>query len=271
MKKRVVFGLPLTPAHLLEQLSGASFCVSYWTRKSLGKQLDQVIRLVGEDEILLVDNGAFSAWRANESMSAAYWDDFAVWASDILQRCPQAVVVIPDVIDGTETENDDLINDFLGCELELPDVDLPMSRCMAVWHMHENIDRLYGLIEGGFHYIAIGSSGEYAQIGTSLWHARIAEAIKCMNAFCADSNGAYVLPWLHMMRAQSMAHLYPFDSSDSTNVAVNHHKHKLVDDHVRLYADRIIHRVRYSCDGAERRGIESPALVAALDSEIMMA
>lgn len=271
MKKRVVFGLPLTPIHLLEQLAGASFCVSYWTRKSLGRQLDQAIRLVGGDQILLVDNGTYSAWRAGVSMEDAYWDGFAAWASDILARCPQAVVVIPDVIEGTAEQNDELINDFLCCPLELKGVALPSSRCMVVWHMHEPIERLLGLIEGGFHYLAIGSSGTYAVPGTKQWHARIGEAFKSMNAFCTESNGAYVLPWIHMMRAQSMAHIYPFDSSDSTNVAVNHHKHRQFAQHVRLYADRVVHRIRYSCSGEERAGLCDPAGVAALEDQVMAA
>lgn len=66
MEKTTVYGLPLNPKHLLEQLNGSSFCVSYYTRDKLGSQLDDAIRLVGQDGILLVDNGAFSLWMANE-------------------------------------------------------------------------------------------------------------------------------------------------------------------------------------------------------------
>lgn len=265
MKKRVVFGLPLTPIHLLEQLTGESFCVSYWTRKSLGRQLEKAIKLIGIDQILMIDNGAFSAWRAKETLDVAYWDGFAVWADNILKRCPQAVVVIPDVIDGSAEQNDALINDFLCCTLGLDGVELPFNRCMVVWHMHEDIGRLYGLIEAGFAYIAIGSSGQYAVPGTKQWHTRINEALKGVQRFCADSNGGYTIPWLHLMRAQSMAHIYPFDSSDSTNVAVNHHKHRETEEHVKLFAERIIQRIRYSCNGVERKDIESPAQVTELE------
>ena len=64
MEKTSIYGLPLNPMPALEQLRGASFCVSYATRNKLGRQLDQAIDLVGEQGILLVDNGAYSAWPA---------------------------------------------------------------------------------------------------------------------------------------------------------------------------------------------------------------
>ena len=107
MNKTTVFGLPLNPTPLLEQLKGASFCVSYGTRGKLGKQLDQAIRLVGDNGILLVDNGAFSAHQSGiDTMSdESYLEGFADWANDILARCPVAVAVIPDVIGGTWQQN----------------------------------------------------------------------------------------------------------------------------------------------------------------------
>lgn len=262
MKKRVVFGLPLTPTHLLEQLQGHSFCVSYFTRKTLGRQLDQAIRLVGADEILLVDNGAFSAWRSRLTLDESYWDGFARWASAILRRSPQAVVIVPDVIDGDETANDMLAHDFVCSVLELRDVYLPAERLMVVWHMHESIDRLLGLVEAGWSYLAIGSSGQYARVGTPQWHARIEEALAALDRHCAQSNGAYVRPWLHMMRAQSQAHAYGFDSSDSTNVAVNHHRYKRADNHVASFAGRIRARITAGCSMIERHPIQPPGEVA---------
>lgn len=260
MRKRIVYGTPINPSHLIEQLSGRSFCVSYWSRQRLGKQLDKIIDLVGQDEILLVDNGAFSAWMSGQKMDREYWHDFARWASDILKRCPQAVCVVPDVIDGDAIANDEMTNDFICSELELEGVDLPMHRMMVVWHMHEPIHRLTGLIEAGFEYVAIGSSGQYAKVGTLEWHDRIQAALKAVDTMCAESNGAYRRPWIHMMRAQSMAHLYDFDSSDSTNVAVNHNRHShKAEEHVAWLADRVAFKILLTCDGLERDTIMSPA------------
>jgi len=216
MNKTTIYGLPLNPMPALEQLRGASFCVSYGTRQKLGKQLDQAIDLVGSEGILLVDNGAFSAWQSGvDTMNdEAYLEGFAEWANDILDRCPQAVAVLPDVIDGTEQQNAQLIAETTYL---FDDTD----RVMPIWHMHESIGYLLHLCEG-FGYVGIGSSGAYAKPRSAAWRARIAEVFAAIDQWEIDGEGAYVRPRIHMMRAQEMAHLYPFDSSDSTNVARNH-------------------------------------------------
>src|SRR5262245_957101 len=108
VEKITVYGLPINPRHLLAQLAGASFCVSYWTRDKLGPQLDQAIELVGDrtDSILLVDNGAFSAHKAGiETTSETYLAGFCEWANRITERCPSAIVVLPDIIGGTHEAN----------------------------------------------------------------------------------------------------------------------------------------------------------------------
>jgi hypothetical protein len=219
VNKLTVYGLPLNPMPALEQLKGASFCVSYGTRDKLGKQLDQAIALVGsvESSILLVDNGAYSAFKSGiDTMTdEAYLEGFAAWANDITARCPQAFVVLPDVIDGSAEDNWQLACETL-MMLNAGD------RTMPIWHMHEPISYLIHLCES-FNYIGFGSSGEYFELGPK-WHARIKEAFAAINKWEAECEGAYVRPRIHMMRAQKFAHLYPFDSSDSTNVAMNHNR-----------------------------------------------
>jgi hypothetical protein len=263
MKKRTVFGLPLTPVRHLAEVKGSSFCVSYATRSKLGGQLDQAIAAVGDDEILLLDNGAFSAWRSGVPMDV---DGFARWAADIMARCPQAVAVVPDVIDGDAADNDAMLIDFRGAVLELG-LQFDADRTMAVWHMHEPLERLTGLVEGGFQYVAIGSSGEYAQPGTPAWHARIGQALAALDELVAESNGAYRRPWLHMMRAQAEAHRYDFDSSDSCNLAVNHCRYRETGPgHVGRLAARIAGKIDASCDGTERETIEPPADAVAAEA-----
>lgn len=216
MLKTAIYGLPLNPTHLLEELQGSSFCVSFATRDKLGKQLEQAIRLVGQDGILLVDNGAFSMHKQGVSArDEEYQEAYEAWALDILERCPQAVAVIPDVIGGTEQENADLVCTTM----------LPYDRAMPIWHMHESLGYLLYLCES-FDYVGIGSSGQYWKVGSPKWHARIAEAMAAIDAWEAGSNGAYIRPRIHMMRAQSQAHLYAFDSADSTNVAMNHGRYR---------------------------------------------
>ena len=62
------------------------------------------------------------------------------------------------------------------------------------------------------------------------------------------------------MRAQAQAHLFDFDSSDSTNVAVNHCRYKKEGDgHVARFAERVASKIVDSCDGRERPELEAPA------------
>jgi hypothetical protein len=216
MHKSAIYGLPINPRHLLNELAGASFCVSYATRDRLGAQLEDAIRLVGADGVLLVDNGAFSLHKQGVSArDESYLEAYEAWAQDILDRCPQAIAVIPDVIGGTVDENAELVRTSM----------LDYERAMPIWHMHEPISYLLHLCTD-FNYVGIGSSGDFWQCGSPAWHARIQEALEAIDAWEASSNGAYLRPRLHMMRAQSMAHLYAFDTADSCNVAVNHCRYK---------------------------------------------
>jgi len=251
MIKTSIYGLPLNPRHLLEELAGASFCISYATRDRLGSQLNDAIRLVGEDGILLVDNGAFSMHKQGVSArDEAYQDAYEAWAQDILDRCPQAIAVIPDVIGGTEAENYQLVTHTL----------LDYDRAMPIWHMHESIDYLLHLCEG-FGYIGIGSSGQYWQTGSPTWRARIIEMFAAIDAWEAESEGAYIRPRIHMMRAQSQAHLYDFDSSDSTNVAVNHGRYRAEGvGHVARLAERASAKIRASSGPEAEHQTKRPLL-----------
>jgi hypothetical protein len=246
MEKITVYGLPLNPTPLLEQLAGASFCVSYATRDKLGKQLDQAIQLVGKDGLLLIDNGAFSHWQSGGAMTEEYIEGFEEWAQDILDRCPQAVAVIPDVIRGSVEENAALIETTM----------LDLDRCMPIWHMHEPISYLIGLCER-FGYIGFGSTCDAP--GSTKWHARIKEAFAAIDAW--EKETGEPRPRIHMMRAQAFAHLYPFDSSDSTNVAVNHNRQlKVAGEDVQKFAARVNAKIQKSAGKAARHQELRPLL-----------
>lgn len=232
MEKTTIYGLPLNPTPLLEQLKGASFCVSYATRDKLGSQLDQAIKLVGQDGILLVDNGAFSHWQSGGAMTEEYIEGFEEWAQDILDRCPQAIAVIPDVIRGTLEQNVELINTTM----------LDRDRAMPIWHMDEPISYLIDLCEG-YGYIGFGSTMDAP--GSAKWHVRIKEAFAAIDAW--EKETGEVRPRIHMMRAQAFAHLYAFDSSDSTNVAMNHNRQlKKRGENVPQFAARIDSKIQAS-------------------------
>lgn len=248
MNKHTIYGLPLNPMPLLEQLEGASFCVSYGTREKLGKQLDQAIDLVGDTGILLVDNGAYSHWKSGGEMSEAYVEAYEAWASDILARCDQAIAVIPDVIGGTEEQNRELVLTSM----------LDWDRAMPIWHMHESINYLLELCEG-FNYIGFGSTVDAP--GSEKWHARMREAFAAIDKWEAESEGAYIRPRIHMMRAQAFAHLYPFDSSDSTNVAMNHSRQlKKSGSTIAQTAQRIDAKIQASAGPEAEHQVKRPLL-----------
>ena len=101
------------------------------------EQLAECIELVGENEILILDNGAFTAWKKGITLDAAWWDGFYAWANAAMDKCPNAVCVIPDVINGDEASNLQLIADAIkGGKIKYPE------RAMAIWHMNESFDQL---------------------------------------------------------------------------------------------------------------------------------
>jgi hypothetical protein len=246
MEKLTVYGLPLAPYSALEQLAGASFCVSYGSRAKLGRQLGDAMRLVGRDGILLVDNGAFTMHKQGVSArTESYQNGYEAWAQDILARCPQAVAVIPDVIGGTTEENIQLVAE---CRLD-------RDRSMPVWHLHESLEYLVYLCES-FEWVGFGSSGDYWQVGTAKWHGRIREAFAAIEAW--EQTGE-CRPRIHMLRAQSMAHLYPFDSSDSTNVAMNHNRQRRRSgEGIPAFAGRIDGKIQASAGAPAEHQLKRP-------------
>ena len=157
MRKLTVYGLPLNPLSALDQLAGASFCVSYGTREKLNGQVDDAIRLVGEDQILLVDNGAFGMHKqGDDARDEAYLEDYERWAQAILDRCPQAIAVIPDIIEGAESENRGA-HHARRCWTT-------SARCRSGTCTKASTP-LY-LCESPFNYVGFGSSGEFWKVGT---------------------------------------------------------------------------------------------------------
>lgn len=152
-----------------------------------------------------IDNGAFGAWRKGEPITD--WSKYYDWAArcKLIPSCDFAV--IPDVIDGNETDNDALIAEW----------SLPNWFGAPVWHMHESFDRLERLCSD-FPRICLGSSGEYAVIGTNAWWHRISQALRVI---CNDDGQPLVkLHGLRMLNPEIFTKI-PFASADSTNIGRN--------------------------------------------------
>src|SRR6185369_851098 len=103
----------------------------------------------------VLDNGAFTVWKQGGQLDIpgfyAFVDEWRLhpgydWA------------IIPDSIEGGETENDALLADWPFGKLQ----------GVPVWHLHESLDRLAKLRDE-WPRIALGSSGEFADPGSSRW------------------------------------------------------------------------------------------------------
>lgn len=148
-----------------------------------------------------LDNGAFSAWTRGEPFDV---DGFMLWSEKWLKHPACDFALAPDVIDGGEAENDAMLDN---CD----------DRYVPVWHLHESIDRLYRLAST-WRRVALGSSGQFATIGTPAWWGRMTEAMDAIT----DDEGLPItkLHGLRMLDPVVFSHV-PFASADSTNVARN--------------------------------------------------
>jgi hypothetical protein len=192
-------GTPITPRAVLEELAGRHFCVSYAKPQDV-----EAVHRIGQS--VMLDNGAYSAWRLGVEID---WDAWAFWADRWLVY-PTTWAVLPDSVDGGVEANDLLLDRFAR--------RFPSGQVAPVWHLHEPLERLHDLV-ARFDRVCFGSSGLYATVGSTGWRRRVAEAFDDV----ADTGG--VVPWIHMLRGMSLAgDEFPFASLDSTDIARNHNR-----------------------------------------------
>lgn len=151
------------------------------------------------------DNSAFSVWKSGGVLDVP---DYVRWCETWARHPGLDWCLIPDAIEGDAAENDALIRDW------------PRhlrSKGVPVWHMHEPLERLADLC-AAWPTVALGSSGQWATVGTASWWARMADA---MDAAC-DEQGRPIarLHGLRMLDPRIFSRL-PLASADSTNAAVN--------------------------------------------------
>lgn len=151
-----------------------------------------------------LDNGAFTFWKQGGEVR---WTDFYAWVNQWRSHPGFDFAVVPDVIDGSEAENDALLNEW----------PFPRHQAAAVWHINESIDRLVRLANE-WPRVCIGSSGEYDVSRPQAFLNRAHEAIA---GICNDQRQPITrLHGLRCLNADLFMHL-PFASADSTNVARN--------------------------------------------------
>lgn len=188
-------GTPITPRDVLDELSGKHFCVSHASPNDV-----RTCCKIGQS--VMLDNGAFSKWRAGREPD---FDAYLDWVQEWLW--PANWCVIPDVIDGSLKENDGLVQNW------------PLKRQSApVWHTNEPVVRLIALCRD-WPLVCVGSTSQYGDPGDKPWCFRMD---KVFNDLLRTFNR---IPPLHMLRGMSLAgSQYPFASCDSTDIARNHNR-----------------------------------------------
>lgn len=149
------------------------------------------------------DNGAFSVWKRGGQLDV---QGYIQWVEEWHRHPGFDWALIPDVIDGDEGANDELLAAWP-----------PHLAGVPVWHMHESLERLERLC-AEWRTVAFGSSGQWASPGSHSWWKRINEAFA---AICDDKGRPPCrLHGLRMLDPRIFSRL-PFASADSTNAAVN--------------------------------------------------
>lgn len=201
-------GTPITPRKALLEMSGRHFCVSF----ADPRDIDVCLRI---GQSVMLDNGAFTAFTKGKPMDVPR---YIVWCEEHLAHPHWAV--IPDVIDGTEDQQRTGIAGW----------PFPAELSAPVWHLGLSLDWLLEMADN-WPRIALGSSGQYWQVGSPSWTRRMDEA------FDALASRRRHLPWIHGMRMLGQCDgPWPLASADSTNVARNHKTARI---HPELMAARI--------------------------------
>lgn len=186
-----------------DQFAEGRFLLVPWRR------MEDLPRAMDFSRGFIVDNSAFTFWRTGEKPE---WPDYIAWCKSIA-RCPRFdFALIPDVIDGSEKENVELIK--LWDRTAWHPVRV---RGCPVWHMHESLDYLNHLVEK-WEQVAIGSSGDWPDPGHGRWWDRMDDAFRVI---CdKDGYSRTRIHGLRMMRSDIIER-YPLASADSTNAVQN--------------------------------------------------
>jgi hypothetical protein len=191
-------GGPITPE---------SVAVKVWTGRhgfvSFARP-DQIEAAAAVCQSFALDNGAFTLWK--QGGETPNWVEYYDWCAEWLGHPACDWAVIPDVIDGTEAENDELLSEWPHGHRGVP-----------VWHLNESVERLMRLAES-WPRVALGSAAEFDVRRPRLCINRLEEALP---AIC-DSRGRpkVKLHGLRMLNPKITTEI-PLSSADSTNVAQN--------------------------------------------------
>jgi len=191
-------GGPITPESVAGKVWTARHGFVSWARP------DQVKVAASVCQSFALDNGAFTLWKQGGEVFS--WREYYNWAAEWLNHPACDWAVIPDVIDGSEDENDQLLEEW------------PHGfRGVPVWHLNESVDRLVRLADN-WPRVALGSAAEFDVRRPRLCIARLEETLPAIS----DKLGRprVKLHGLRMLNPKITTEV-PLSSADSTNIAQN--------------------------------------------------
>jgi hypothetical protein len=191
-------GLPITGWDVFYTLKGRHFCVSF-------HRPDQVKQAHEVGQSVMLDNGAFSAWKSGNAIDD--WRPYYEWTDRWLDY-PTTWAVIPDVINAGAQFQDALLREW----------PHGRERAAPVWHLDEPIDRLVHLTKE-WPRVCMGSTEEYRDVLSPIWVKRMRAAWKALRQHHKRP------PNIHMLRGMQLSGLeWPFASVDSTDIGRNHNR-----------------------------------------------
>lgn len=177
------------------------------------EQLKKVVKVA---KSVVLDNGAFSTWKKQKKSGEilcwdAHWTRYYLWIVKWIGLIDW--FIIPDVIEGSEDENDRLV-DRVPASL--------VNKAVPVWHSDESLDRLASLCKR-FNRVAIGLCGPHRITMSKAAQDRLQEAF---TRIYVEESIEVKIHGLRMLDGRVLGK-FPLDSGDSSFVAVNVPKTKL--------------------------------------------
>jgi hypothetical protein len=147
------------------------------------------------------DNGAFSFWK---KCTPVNWDDFYDWVDTWNHHPRFEWFLIPDVIGGSDKENDELI---AGCAF-------PNYMSVPVYHVGEDFSRLENMMDK-FPRVAIGTTKGFELKSLNFWN----EMRKIFDFICVFGVPQVKVHGLRMLDPEIVS-AFPFSSCDSAGACI---------------------------------------------------
>ena len=157
-------------------------------------------------ESFCLDNGAFTIWKTTGGKIDV--NGYIEWVRHYQKHPSFDFALIPDVIGGSEEENNELLKEWDETLIGVP-----------VYHLGESPDRFMELANK-YKKVAFGSTDKWPRNGSREWWKHMADFMDIVTD--GDGNLPCKVHGLRMLDVKLFQYL-PLHSGDSTNAAVNGH------------------------------------------------